>query len=88
MEDKLIELLYKNNQLLIEYILDKIQEEGYINNNQEEINIPQAIQDDSDWILDDLDIELAIQQDKTWIKAISEDILLIINQDKNWEVTS
>ena len=88
MEDKLIELLYKNNQLLIEYILDKIQEEGYINNNQEEIDIPQAIQDDSDWILDDINIELAIQQDKTWIKAISEDILLIINQDKNWEVTS
>jgi hypothetical protein len=71
--------------LLIEYILEKIQEEGYINNNYEEINIPQAIQDDSDWILDDLDIELAIQQDKTWNIIINNDIQQLINQDKNWE---
>lgn len=83
MEDKLIELLYKNNMLLIEYILDKIQEEEY--ETHEEINIPQAIQDDSDWILNDLDIELAIQQDKTWNIIINNDIQQLINQDKNWE---
>lgn len=83
MEDKLIELLYKNNMLLIEYILEKIQEEGY--GTLEEINIPQAIQDDSDWIFDDLNIELAIQQDKTWNIIINNDIQQLINQDKNWE---
>jgi len=83
MEDKLIELLYKNNQLLIDYILDKIQEEGYIN-NQEEIDIPQAIEEDSDWSLDDIKIERAIQQDKIWIGTISENILEIIEEDKSW----
>lgn len=83
MEDKLIELLYKNNMLLIEYILNKIQEEGY--GTQEGINIPQAIQDDSDWIFDDLDIELAIQQDKTWNITIDNNIQQLINQDKEWE---
>lgn len=36
---------------------------------------------------EEIDIELAIQQDKSWQITISQDILEAINQDKNWEVS-
>ena len=87
MEDKLIDLIYENNIRLVEYILQQI-EDQYGQNHQEEqeIDINTAIQNDKDWIPDDIiDIELAIQQDKTWNMIINNDIQELINQDKEWE---
>ena len=71
MEDKLIELLYENNTRLIEFIIDKLVEEGYLNGGEEQ---------------EQLDIQGAIQQDKTWTIIVDNDIQVMINQDKDWIV--
>lgn len=87
MEDKLKLLIYKNNIKLIEYISEMVDNKisGITVSGlpEEEIDIPRFISEDSDWVYDDA-IEAAIKQDKTWVIVVSNDIQLMINEDKNW----
>lgn len=62
-----------NNEKLIEYF-------KYLISNTESSG-------ESTSTPEEIDIELAIQQDKSWQITISQDILEAINQDKNWEVS-
>lgn len=87
MEDKLKLLIYKNNIKLIEYISEMVDNKisGITVSSlpEEEIDIPRFISEDSDWVYDDA-IEAAIKQDKAWVIVVSNDIQLMINEDKNW----